>query len=273
VLAAHRNQNGRVAFVQDKLLTLAEGETVFLQMPLVEIPITRQGRVGFMVENALAAAAAAWGLGMSAAEIRAGLASFSNEPDMVPGRFNILSVGGATVVLDYGHNVSALQALIDAIASFPHERRTVVYSAAGDRRDSDMIRQGQMLGDHFDRVVLYEDQYTRGRADGEIMSLLRQGLSQAKRAKEIEDHRGGPRSVEAALEALRPGDLLLVQADVIETTIDFVRDYLASHPHLTTPAGETEDETETTRQPAPVMVVERSVERASIYSSVSRRAP
>jgi cyanophycin synthetase len=252
---------------------LAEGDSIFLQMPLVEIPITRQGRVGFMTENALAAAAAAWGLGMTPAEIRAGLMTFSNEPDMVPGRFNILSVGGATVVLDYGHNVSALQALIDAIASFPHERRTVVYSAAGDRRDADMIRQGQMLGDHFDRVVLYEDQYTRGRADGEIMSLLRQGLSQGKRAKQIEDHRGGPRSVEAALEALRPGDLLLVQADVIETTIDFVREYLASHPHLTTPAGENEEEAEATRPAAPMVMVDRTEERASAYISASRRAP
>lgn len=273
VLAAHRNQGGRVAFVQDKCLVLAEGETIILQMPLVEIPITRQGRVGFMVENALAAGAAAWGLGMSATEIRAGLASFSNDADMAPGRFNILSVGGATVVLDYGHNVSALQALIDAIASFPHERRIVVYSAAGDRRDEDMIRQGQMLGDHFDRVVLYEDQYTRGRADGEIMALLRQGLAKGSRTKAIEDHRGGNRSVQAALEALRPGDLLLVQADVIETTIDFVREYLASHPHLTTPAGEIEEETVTAPQPAPVMVVERSIERASVYISAARRAP
>ena len=159
---------------------------------------------------------------------------------MVPGRFNVLSLGGATVVLDYGHNISALSALIDAIGSFPHERRTVVYSAAGDRRDSDMIRQGLMLGDHFARVVLYEDQYTRGRADGDIMRLLRQGLTLGSRAKEVDEHRSGPGSVAAALDALRPGDLLLVQADVIETTLDFVRDYLHSHPALSCPVVETD---------------------------------
>jgi cyanophycin synthetase len=207
-----------------------------------------------MTENALASAAAAWGLGVSFADIIAGLQSFSSESDMVPGRFNVLSVGGATVIMDYGHNVSALSALIEAIGTFPHERRSVVYSAAGDRRDCDMVRQGQIIAEAFDRVILYEDQYKRGRADGEIMQLLREGLSAGPRVKEITDHQGASNAVEAALDALRPGDLLLLQADVIEDTLDFVRDYLANHPALTSASGESlEDEAENVSSPALAM--------------------
>ena len=201
-LAQHRQAGERVAFVQDKMLTLAEGEKVVFQLPIAEIPITRQGRVGFMIENALASAAALWGLDVPLEDIRTGLVSFSSESDMVPGRFNVLSVGGATVIIDYGHNVSALEALLQAITAFPHERRSVVYSAAGDRRNCDMIDQGRILGDAFERVILYEDQYKRGRADGEIMGLIRQGLAQGTRVKEIEDYQGAARSVEAALDAL-----------------------------------------------------------------------
>ena len=40
-----------------------------------------------------------------------------------------------------------------------------------------MIELGEMLGDHFDRVILYEDHYVRGRAEGEIMRLMRQGVA------------------------------------------------------------------------------------------------
>ena len=163
------------------------------------------------------------GLGIPRDAIRAGLESFAADLDKVPGRFNVLEIGGATVVVDYGHNVSALAALIEAIEQFPHERRTVVYSAAGDRRDCDMIRQGEMLGDAFDRVILYEDHYLRGRADGEIMNLFRQGLANGQRVADVQEFRGNIRAIETALRHARPGELLVVQADKIDETMEFLR--------------------------------------------------
>ncbi len=140
----------------------------------------------------------------------------------VPGRFNLLEMNGATIILDYGHNVSALQALIDAIEPFPQERRTVVYSAAGDRRDEDLVRQGEMLGDAFDRVVLYEDQYVRGRQPGEIMSLFRKGLESGSRVGEVREFQGALKAVDAVVREARPGDLILIQPDVIDTTIALI---------------------------------------------------
>jgi cyanophycin synthetase len=180
------------------------------------------------VENTLASAAAAWALGIDVETIRGGVESFGSEMQTVPGRFNLMEIGGATVVLDYGHNPSALLAMVDAIEPLPHERRFVVYSAAGDRRDADLVRQGQILAGAFDSVYLYEDHYTRGRADGEIMGLFRQGLSNGGRVRSVHEFRGSVNAVGAALKAVRTGDLLLVQADVVDETLDFVKAYLAS---------------------------------------------
>jgi cyanophycin synthetase len=185
--------------------------------------LTLGGRVGFQVENALAAAAACWALDLSPETTRAGLASFDNSLEKIPGRFNLLEIGGATVIVDYGHNPSALAALIDALESFPHERRTIVYSAAGDRRDDDMIRQGQQLGAAFDRVILFEGDYTRGRPDGETMALLRRGLAAGLPRRVIEEIHGAIKAVEAALRSVGPGDLLLIQADIVDETIDLIR--------------------------------------------------
>jgi len=226
-LLRHRRHGGRVACIQGSNLVLAEGEAERLVLPLERIPLTHGGRIGFQVENALSGAAALWALGLPMEALCAALETFGTDLDKSPGRFNVLTINGATAVFDYGHNPSALLAMIDALAVFPHRRRIAVYSAAGDRRDADLIRQGQLLGQAFDRVILYEDQYVRGRLPGEIMSLFRKGLAAGDRVREVDTIHGWQDAVEAALWLAQPGDLLMVQADSIDETVAYVRTRLA----------------------------------------------
>lgn len=146
LIVQRREENGRVAFVRDHAIALAEGEYEFTLLSLDRIPLTYNGRILFQVENVLAATAACWALGLPAEQIRLGLESFSAQMDKVPARFNVFEINGATVIVDYGHNPSSLAAILAAIEPFPHQMRTAVYSVAGDRRDSDIIRQGELLG-------------------------------------------------------------------------------------------------------------------------------
>ena len=228
-IAKHRRSGGRAIFVEHDTIVLAEGSNAIPLISLSDVPLTHGGRIGFQVENALAAAATAWALNMPLEVIRNGLETFAGDMEKVPGRFNLLDVNGATVIVDYGHNVSALQAMIEAIEQFPHQRRTAVYTAAGDRRDVDMIRQGELLADSFDRVVLYEDHYVRGREKGEIMGMLRRGMATGDRVTEIQEIFGAIKAVENALRTVSPGELLLVQADEIDETVNFIRQYLAAN--------------------------------------------
>lgn len=227
VIVAHRGRGGRAAFVRHGEIVLAEGSRETGLARLSDVPLTHGGRIGFQVENTLASVAAAWALGLDLDTIRSGLDSFSSEMDVVPGRFNLLEIQGATVVVDYGHNTSALLAMIEAIEPLPHQRRLVVYSAAGDRRDEDMIRQGEILAQHFDQVFLYEDQYIRGRQPGDITRLIRQGLARGPRVREGQGDLSADQAVAEALKAVRRGDLLLIQADTIDGTVDLVKSYLA----------------------------------------------
>ncbi len=229
VIATHRAAGGRVVFVRDGAIVLAAGNEETVLLPVDEVPLTHGGRIGFQVENTLATVGAAWSLGLELEVIRAGLESFAADIDHVPGRFNLLEVSGAAVVVDYGHNVSSLAAMIDALKQFPHARRIAVYTAAGDRRDVDMIRQGELLGEAFDRVVLYEDHYVRGRQPGEIMRRFQEGLVRGDRVTQVEEVFGAVKAIEAVLGTLCPGDLVLLQADTVDETVDYVRRYLASH--------------------------------------------
>jgi cyanophycin synthetase len=238
VVAAHRAGGGKAVVVRNGMVTLAEGDRETPLIPLSRVALTYHGRVGFQVENVLAATAAAWGLNLAHTVICEALTTFTSDTRTTPGRFNVMHHGGATVITDYGHNPSALLALGEAMAQFPHERRAVVFAAAGDRRDVDIVRQGAIIGDLFDSVVLFEDACNRGRPDGEVVRLLRQGVNEGRRVASVFETRGEERAVARALRDLRPGDLLIIQVDRIESTIAFVQNYLENRPTWVEPEPE-----------------------------------
>jgi cyanophycin synthetase len=218
VIETHRARGGRVVFVDQGDLVFAEAGTE-MRIELNAVPLTHRGSIGFQVDNAMAAAAAAWALGVDWVRIQLGLASFVSDAGTVPGRFNLFECRGATVIADYGHNPDAIQALVEAVEALPASRRTVVISGAGDRRDQDISRQTEILGDAFDTVILYQDQCQRGRADGEVLTLLRQGLSQARRMSKLQEIHGEFMAIDMALDALQPGDLCLLLIDQVEAAL------------------------------------------------------
>ncbi|OHC66670.1 MAG: cyanophycin synthetase [Rhodocyclales bacterium GWA2_65_20] len=226
VMATHRAQGKRVVFVDGDYIVAAEGGTEN-RIALAEIPLTRNGTIGFQVENAMAATAAAWGLGLDWGTIRKGLATFINDPQTAPGRFNLFDYRGATLIADYGHNPDAIIALVRAVENIPAKRRVVVISGAGDRRDVDIRQQTEILGDAFDEVILYQDQCQRGRADGEVLALLQQGLAQAKRAATIQEIRGEFPAIDTALARLDAGDLCLVLIDQVEEALAHIAKRIA----------------------------------------------
>ena len=106
--------------------------------------------------------------------------------------------------------------LVQAVQAMPATRRTVVISGAGDRRDQDIRQQTEILGDAFDSVILYEDQCQRGRQDGEVVALLRQGLANAKRTTHCLEIKGEFLAIDTAMDALIPGELCLILVDQVQ---------------------------------------------------------
>ena len=218
VMATHRAQGHRVVHVEGDNLVAAQGKNVHM-IALADIPITHNGTIGFQVENVMASVAAAWGVGISWEAIRLGLQTFANDSDNAPGRFNVFSYRGATVIADYGHNPDAILALVRATETMSGNRRSVVISGAGDRRDEDIRQQTEILGDAFDDVILYQDQCQRGRADGEVLALLREGLAKAKRTRLIDEINGEFIAIDTALGRLAAGDLCLILVDQVEEAL------------------------------------------------------
>ncbi|MDO9157809.1 MAG: cyanophycin synthetase, partial [Burkholderiaceae bacterium] len=144
------------------------------------------------------------------------------------GRFNTFDYKGATVIADYGHNPDAIAALASAVQAMPARKRSVVISGAGDRRDEDITQQTQILGKVFDDVLLYEDACQRGRADGEVLGLLRKGLEGATQTAFVQEIQGEFLAIDTALARLQPGDLCLILIDQVEESLAHIAQRCAS---------------------------------------------
>jgi cyanophycin synthetase len=218
VMATHRAQGQAVIYVENGNIVASKGdlqETIALS----EIPVTMGGTIGFQVDNVMASIAATWALGVPWETLRQGLTSFSNDRDNAQGRFNLFTFRGATVIADYGHNPDAMVALVQAVQGLPASRRSVVISGAGDRRDQDIRQQTEILGDAFDEVILFEDQCQRGRQDGEVVALLRQGLESAKRTTSVTEIHGEFLAIDTAMDKLCAGDLCLILVDQVQEAV------------------------------------------------------
>ena len=218
IIATHRAQGKRVLFVEDDHIVAMQGQHS-VRIPLSEVPVTRSGAIAFQIENAMASIAAAWAINIPWETICKGLATFISDIQGVPGRFNVFEYKGATVIADYGHNPDAIKALVQAVTNLPAQKRSVVISGAGDRRDDDIREQTRIIGDAFDEVVLYQDACQRGRVDGEVLKLLRQGLEGAKRTRQVDEIYGEFLAIDKAMERLNQGDLCLILIDQVEEAL------------------------------------------------------
>ncbi|MDR1969275.1 MAG: cyanophycin synthetase, partial [Burkholderiaceae bacterium] len=222
ILAKHLAQGKRVVFADRGDIVCIEGSFT-KRLPLARVPLTRKGQIGFQVENVMASVGAAWAVGVPWETIQKGLSTFISDQHGAPGRFNVFDYRGATIIADYGHNPDAIAALTSAVEHMPARRRAVVISGAGDRRDEDIREQTRILGTAFDDVILYQDACQRGRADGEVVALLRQGLQDAARTTRIDEIHGEFTAIDSALERLQAGDLCLILIDQVEQALAHIQ--------------------------------------------------
>ncbi|MGH2455940.1 MAG: glutamate ligase domain-containing protein, partial [Candidatus Limnocylindria bacterium] len=212
------------------------GEMIVLRhgrksMPLVWthlLPATFEGRARMNVQNALAAAAAAWAAGAHLHDIRQGLRTFTTSYFMAPGRLNMFELDGYRVIVDYAHNPPAMAALgefVDALADpSPGGRRALVtgrrigvIATAGDRRDADIVEIGQVAARHFDAIVIREDANPRGRRRGATAELIERGVRAAMasgaRCAEVTTVLDELEATRQALDMGAEGDLVVVCVD------------------------------------------------------------
>ena len=216
-----------------EMMVIREGRRTMPIAWVHTLPATFEGKARMMVQNAMAAAAAAHAAGAHLHDIRQGLRSFTTSIYQAPGRLNVFDLDGVKVLIDYAHNAAGLETLGDFVerltsdapsggrpgeASWSANLRVAVVATAGDRRDEDMRELGRVAARYFDDVIIREDRGTRGRERGETAAHVLEGVREAMaeggtRAGHVEVVVDEMDATRKALDRSRPGDLVVLCVD------------------------------------------------------------
>jgi UDP-N-acetylmuramyl tripeptide synthase len=213
VMVRHRADGGHACWIKDGALYFDDGANTTRVTGLDTIPIALGGAARHNVANAMGATGVALALGLGVEAIRTGLEKFRSTPEENPGRLNLFELGDATVVVDFAHNPHGMEALLGMAAAMPARRRLVTTGQAGDRDDDSILQLARTIAAAKpDRVVVKElTEYLRGRAEGEVATMIVQELERAGLAPEAIDRADSEMSsVRQALAWCEPGDLLLL---------------------------------------------------------------
>jgi UDP-N-acetylmuramoyl-L-alanyl-D-glutamate--2,6-diaminopimelate ligase len=154
----------------------------------------------FNIENALAAAAAARALGISEETIKEGIEAV----DRIPGRFDRVDEGQPfAVFVDYAHTPGALQTALETARELaPGGRVICVFGAGGDRDRAKRPLMGQVVAELAD-VSLVTSDNPRSEDPAVIAAEVVDGL-------DLEVELDRRRAIDRALEAARPGDVVVI---------------------------------------------------------------
>jgi len=144
------NAGLRVVTIDHGNLSLVQGQRATTVMASSAIPHSDHGTFGFQLENAMAAAGAAWALGIAPSQIAAGLLQAGGCPASIA----LFGLRDSTIVVSQCRNLSALDATLSAInVASISARRRVLCGVHDDIRAQDAAALGRRLGEEFDEVV------------------------------------------------------------------------------------------------------------------------
>ncbi len=171
----------------------------------------------FNVANTLSAVAAAVEAGLDATAVVAGIAATGG----VPGRLERVTGDASTgfaVYVDYAHKPDALTAVLATLRPVTDGRLIVVIGAGGDRDRGKRPVMGAIAAADADLVIVTDDN-PRTESPAAIRAEVLAGVADVEIARRGEVREIGDRgaAIRAALEAARPGDVVLVAGKGHET--------------------------------------------------------
>jgi len=221
IIHDHIRRGGMAAIYENGYLSILEGEWTLRIEEAVNIPVTMQGMAPFMIANALAACLATFVQGIDIELIRQGVRTFKPSVAQTPGRMNLFDLGHHHALIDYAHNPAGYEAVGGFVGNWSGEKVGVV-GGPGDRRDDDLILLGKLSALMFDRIIVKEDNDTRGRRRGEVADLILRGISEENGSLRPEVILDETEALEKALSTVSEGGLVVIFPESVTQAIDLI---------------------------------------------------
>lgn len=219
-------QRGGISCIYENgYVTLLKGKWKVRVEKAINIPLTYGGRAEFMIQNVLAATLACFVHGVSLEDIRVGLTTFNAGVAQTPGRLNFVEIDDFTVLMDFAHNPAGLQGLGKFINKLNYSKVTGILTGVGDRRDEDLREMGRLSAEIFDKLIIREGNYLRGRKAEDVFSLLEDGYRESERDIEFKIIPQSEKAIFSTFDEAEKGELVVILADTVSKDIAYVNKY------------------------------------------------
>lgn len=230
----HIEAGGLAAVYENGYLSILKGDWTLRIEQAVNVPMTMGARANFMIANALAACLAAYAQGISITDIRSALTSFKMSVEQTPGRMNLIDLGEFSALVDYAHNPAGYEAVGEFVQKWPGERIGVI-GGPGDRRDEDLAQLGELSAKIFSRILIKEDDDTRGRPRGDAAHFIEMGVIRIPNHCTYEIIHDEVTAINQALGTASPGALVVVLPCEVGRTIRLIESYGQNHKFASKP--------------------------------------
>ena len=149
------------------------------------LPVVMNGAASFQIGNLLAAIAACRAFGIEQDVLLKSLVGFSSWANN-PGRANLYRLNGGHVMVDYGHNTQAFDAICHMTSTWHDRRVTGIITIPGDRDDAIIDRAARVAAKGFHKVIVREDHDLRGRKPGDVAKIVCRAISEVSPGTEYE---------------------------------------------------------------------------------------
>ncbi len=208
LLRPHLEAGGTAAWLDDRRLLYGQCPDAIQLADSEELDFALAGAARFELANALIAGSLAINCGIPASVIARALREFKAPLDIMPGSFNVISVAGASVVIERPAPSWFLRSSLRAISHTAHARTLTVVGQLPEVPSGDLADVGRLIGRAGGVVMVHSAEINPARA-----GLLRDGIA-ANKVPPLLMHLPTERiAMNRALELIRPGDLLFVIAD------------------------------------------------------------
>jgi cyanophycin synthetase len=225
-------QSGMFAFCEDGFITIMDQSRTIRLCRIASVPVTYQGRAGFMVANVLAAALAGYTSGFDQFTIVKALKSFTPDFETAPGRMNLFEFSNFSVLVDFAHNPHGYGAIREYLDKVTARKKRGVISGVGDRRDTDIRDCGAISASMFDHVIIKSDRDLRGREESVINAILIEGLLSEDTEVSYEVISDECQAVRHAIAIAKQGDYIVILSDQIGEVAAVVNELYESEKAL-----------------------------------------
>ena len=223
IMQVNIKNGGYGIYVDENNIIVKKGTITEELIEINNIGITMKGILKYNTENAMAACAAAIGLGINHDIIKQGLMSFYCDENQNPGRFNQYFVNDIMVILDYGHNLASYKAVFNALKNIEHNKLIGVIGSPGDRLDSFILEVGKCAGENLDYIFIKENEDKRGRADGAVVDIIEKGILKSKfNSMNIKKVLVETEAFKVALDFAEPKDIIIIFIENPKPFIDIM---------------------------------------------------